>query len=119
MVSTNGFLKDGHNRWLGWIVAAVAILTASAAISGSLLPPKAAPRVAPVTRHVTTPAQRCAALEKQFDAALLKGVPARNLVNAKRLRAEGGHLCEIGRHAAGALRLSRALADLGLKPKEP
>ena len=63
--------------------------------------------------------QRCAALEKQFDEASKTSGDGRNLPAAKKLRAEGGHLCDIGRHAAGALHLSEALAEIGLEPKEP
>jgi hypothetical protein len=67
-------------------------------------------------KKVTTPAQRCKDLEEQFDTALPKHVDAKNLSTAQRLRAEGQHLCEEGQHAAGALRLAKALVDLGVKP---
>jgi hypothetical protein len=80
-------------------------------------PPKpAASQPAKPAKKVTTPAQRCTDLESQFDAALPKHSDAKNLNAAQKLRAEGQHLCEEGQHAAGALRLARALVDLGVKP---
>ena len=79
---------------------------------------KAVAKAAPAAK-VITPTQRCAALEKQFDEAPKTSGDGRNLPAAKKLRAEGGHLCDIGRHAAGALHLSEALAEIGLEPKEP
>jgi hypothetical protein len=73
------------------------------------------PATQPV-KKVTTPAQRCTDLEAQFDAALPKHADAKNLTAAQKLRADGQHLCEEGQHAAGALRLVKALTDLGVKP---
>ena len=69
---------------------------------------------------VVTPTERCQALEKQFDQAIRRhedthGVSTATLAAAKTLRAEGEKLCSAGRHAAGALDLARALADLGIK----
>ncbi len=121
MVSKDGFFKDRALRRVGGIAAAALIWSAGAAIPGTVSVPKAAPKSpAPaVVRGVTTPAERCTALEKQFDLALLKGVKAHDPALARKLRAEGAHLCDTGRHAAGALRLAKALADLGLEPQEP
>ena len=100
-----------------WLAACVAALL-------GIGTPYAAPVTKPVpqkpatqpTKKVTTPAQRCKDLEEQFDTALPKHADAKSLVTAQKLRAEGQHLCEEGQHAAGALRLARALVDLGVKP---
>ena len=67
-------------------------------------------------KKVTTPAQRCKDLEGQFDTALSKHNPAKALTAAQKLRADGERLCDAGQHAAGALRLAKALIDLGVKP---
>jgi len=104
----------------GWLLLAGGL--AASAGAGSALgasttkPVPSKPATLQPTKKVTTPAQRCADLESQFDAALLKHGDAKNLTAAQKLRAEGQHLCEEGQHAAGALRLAKALIDLGLKP---
>ena len=100
--------------WLaGCIAALLGIGSPVAAPITKLVTPKT---VTPPAKKVTTPAQRCKDLEEQFDAALPKHADAKNLTTAQRLRAEGQHLCEEGQHAAGALRLAKALVDLGVKP---
>ena len=85
------------------------------------VPPKPAaapPAKAAATpaKKVTTPAQRCKDLEGQFDTALPKHNGAKTLTAAQKLRADGERLCDAGQHAAGALRLAKALIDLGVKP---
>ena len=99
------------------------LLTASAGAGNALdaskpkpVPPK--PPASQLVKKVTTPAQRCTDLETQFDAALPKHRDAKNLAAAQTLRAAGQHLCEEGQHATGALRLARALIDLGVKPDQ-
>jgi hypothetical protein len=87
--------------------------------AGAASTSKTVAKATPPAARVITPTQRCAALEKQFDDALKSPGDGHNLTAAKKLRTEGGHLCDIGRHAAGALHLSRALAAIGLEPKEP
>jgi hypothetical protein len=115
MSAKDGIFKEiaraGLAALAGMMLLAVPAASATA-------PAKTAKVEQPATR-ITTPAQRCAALEKQFDDAAKTEADGKNLASAKKLRAEGGHLCEVGRHAAGALRLSRALAEIGLKAKEP
>jgi len=98
----------------GLIVASAAAGNALGAAATKPVPPK--PAASQPLKKVTTPAQRCTDLEGQFDAALLKHGDAKNLTAAQKLRAEGQHLCEEGQHAAGALRLARALIELGVKP---
>lgn len=77
-------------------------------------PPK--PAAAAAAKKVTTPAQRCTDLEGQFDVALPKHGGSKTLGAAQKLRADGQRLCDAGQHAAGALRLAKALVDLGVKP---
>jgi hypothetical protein len=79
------------------------------------VPPKPAAAAIPA-KKVTTPAQRCKDLEGQFDVALSKHSGAKMLTAAQKLRADGERLCDAGQHAAGALRLAKALVDLGVKP---
>jgi hypothetical protein len=112
--------RQSHRRAFAgrlWLAGCLAALVGI----GSL---DAAPFTKPVTtkpatqpaKKVTTPAQRCKDLEEQFDIALPKHADAKNLNAAQKLRAEGQRLCEEGQHAAGALRLAKALVDLGVKP---
>lgn len=119
MASKDGFFKENALGRLGGLAVVLAMLMGPAGATEPASGAKAAKPSSSEIHKVTTPAERCSALERQFDTALLKGAEPRGLSSAKKLRAEGAHLCESGRHAAGALRLSRALADLGLDPKEP
>ena len=100
--------------WLAACVAAI-VATGSSGAAAPVTKPTVA-KTAPPAKKVTTPAQRCKDLEEQFDIALPKHPEAKNISAAQKLRAEGQHLCEEGQHAAGALRLARALVDLGVKP---
>jgi hypothetical protein len=115
MSAKDGIFKETARAGLAALVGAMLLAVPALAATA---PVKAAKAEAPASR-VTTPAQRCAALEKQFDDGAKGEADGRNLAAAKKLRTEGGHLCEVGRHAAGALRLSRALAEIGLKAREP
>jgi hypothetical protein len=99
---------------VGLIVASAGAGNALGAAATKPVPPK--PVAAQPAKKVTTPTQRCTDLEGQFDAALPKHGDAKNLTAAQKLRAEGQHLCEEGQHASGALRLAKALIDLGVKP---
>ena len=117
-------MKEARGRGRQWRALAarlslVGLIVASAgnalgAAATKPVPPK--PAVSQPAKKVTTPTQRCTDLENQFDAALPKHSDAKNLTAAQKLRAEGQHLCEDGQHASGALRLARALVDLGVKP---
>src|SRR5262249_58898138 len=78
---------------------------------------KPAAAVAP-EKKVTTPTQRCKALEVQFDQALPKHSDGKSQPTAQKLRADGQRLCDAGQHAAGALRLAKALIDLGVRPDD-
>jgi hypothetical protein len=105
----------------GWLlVSAVLALSSgfgSAFGAPATKPPQPKPATAAPAKKVTTPAQRCSDLESQFDVALPKHSDSKSLTSAQKLRADGQRLCDAGQHAAGALRLVKALADLGVKPE--
>jgi hypothetical protein len=117
MSAKDGIFKVSVRR-TGPAMLVLLPLFAAGAGAGTL-PSRAVAKATPPAAKVITPTQRCAALEKQFDDALKSPGDGHNLTAAKKMRTEGGHLCDIGRHAAGALHLSRALAEIGLEPKEP
>jgi hypothetical protein len=117
MSAKDGIFKEGRRRIAFAALIAASFLAAGA--SAGTAPPKAVAKAETPAAKITTPAQRCAALEKQFDDAVKNGTDGHGLAAAKKMRAEGGHLCEAGKHATGALWLSRALAGIGLAPKEP
>ena len=85
--------------------AALVVALAGAAHGGS--------RVTPLSS--LPPPQRCEALKKQFDAALLTHAHARNVDAAKVMAALGAKLCGSKRYASGERRLVEALEDLGVK----
>lgn len=64
-----------------------------------------------------TPAQKCKALEKQFDKAIKRHAKAAKAADAKAMRTEGGKLCASGKQADGIAKLEGALKDLGVKPR--
>jgi hypothetical protein len=100
-------MRQGLNVGSRLAVASIFLL---APLAGGTLaaPPKKPPAV------VVTPAERCDSLERQFDKALPKHEDAKALTAAKKLRVQGEKLCDRGKHAAGALALAQALADLGV-----
>jgi hypothetical protein len=67
----------------------------------------------------TTSAQKCTALEKQFDAAIVKHEKSAKAADAKTLRTEGGTLCASGKADEGVKKLQAAFNDIGVKPKMP
>ena len=88
-------------------------LVASTALVAFMLatPVFAADKAAPAS------ADKCASLEKQFDAALKKHSKAPKVGEAKEMRAEGGKLCASGDYAGGSAKLAQAMTDLGAKAK--
>jgi hypothetical protein len=64
-----------------------------------------------------TPAERCTALESQFDMAIKSHGTAANATEAKSMRTEGGQLCAGGKQSDGIAKLEHALKDLGVTPK--
>lgn len=64
-----------------------------------------------------TAAERCTALEKQFDAEIKKHEQGTKANDAKTMRADGGKLCDDGQHSGGITKLRLALKNIGVKPK--
>jgi hypothetical protein len=62
-------------------------------------------------------ADRCAALEMQFDQAITSHGSAAKSKAAKELRIKGGTLCKANQQASGVKTLQQALQDIGVKPK--
>ena len=61
-------------------------------------------------------ADKCAALEKQFDQAIVKHAKDAKAADAKTLRTDGGKLCTSGKTTDGTKKLQQALNDIGVKP---
>ncbi len=61
-------------------------------------------------------ADRCAALETQFDQAIATHGTAAKAAAAKQLRTKGGTLCSTNKQSSGIKNLQQALKDLGVKP---
>jgi hypothetical protein len=64
-----------------------------------------------------TKADECTALQKQFDAAIVKHEKAAKAADAKALRTQGGQLCTSGKADEGVKKLQAAFTDIGVKPK--
>ena len=61
--------------------------------------------------------QTCSALESQFDQAAVQRPHAEKIVDAKALRAEGGHLCSTAMARNGITYLQSALKYIGETPR--
>jgi O-acetylhomoserine/O-acetylserine sulfhydrylase-like pyridoxal-dependent enzyme len=61
-------------------------------------------------------ADRCTALETQFDQAITTHGNAAKVAAAKTLRTKGATLCNSNKQASGIKNLQQALKDLGVKP---
>jgi hypothetical protein len=64
-----------------------------------------------------TPAERCTALESQFDTAIKSHGTSALISEAKDLRTEGGQLCASGQPIDGVGEIESALWDLGITPQ--
>jgi hypothetical protein len=64
-----------------------------------------------------SPAERCTALEHQFDAAIKAHSKSTYAKSAKAMRSDGGSLCAGGKQAEGTQKLEQALKTLGETPK--
>jgi hypothetical protein len=92
-----------------------AVLLSTAALADS------ATTTAPATKTKTTEqsqklADRCSALEAQFDQAITTHGNATKAAAAKSLRTKAGNLCNSNKQASGIKNLQQALKDLGVKP---
>jgi hypothetical protein len=96
------------------VVGALLLATPSLAAGTGNDKPAAMPQK--TAKVKTTSAQRCVALEKQFDASIKKHEQAAKANEAKTMRADGGKLCDDGQHASGVAKLRTALKNIGVKP---
>lgn len=86
------------SRWV--VPAAAALMLASAGAMAAQM----------------TPAQKCTALEKQFDKVAGKHQGAPKIGDARTLRADGGKLCAEAKYTDGISKLEMAFSDIGVKP---
>lgn len=93
-------------------LAAILLSTAALADSATTTPTT---KMKP-TEQSQKLADRCAALETQFDQAITSHGTAPKAAAAKSLRTKGGSLCASNKQASGIKNLQQALKDLGLKP---
>jgi len=91
-----------------------AILLSTAAFADST--PTQPVTTKPKTESTQKLADRCAALETQFDQAIATHGTAAKAAAAKQLRTKGGSLCNSNKQASGIKNLQQALKDLGVKP---
>lgn len=64
----------------------------------------------------STPAQRCTALEQQFDKVAPAHKMVKDYTEATKLRADAGTACAQHKEADGIKKLESALGILGVKP---
>jgi O-acetylhomoserine/O-acetylserine sulfhydrylase-like pyridoxal-dependent enzyme len=91
-----------------------AILLSTAALADST-PATSTVKPKP-TQSAQKMADRCAALETQFDQAIATHGTAAKAAAAKQLRTKGGTLCSSNKQTSGIKNLQQALKDLGVKP---
>jgi hypothetical protein len=92
------------------VTGLAAILLSGAAFADS------APITLPKQTNMQKLADRCAALETQFDQAITTHGNAAKATSAKQLRTKGASLCGSNKEAMGIKNLQQALKDLGVKP---
>jgi hypothetical protein len=98
------------------VTGLAAILLSTAAFAESTTPATTAPINKPKQTNMQKLADRCAALETQFDQAVTTHGSAAKAEAAKQLRTKGGNLCNSNKQASGIRNLQQALKDLGVKP---
>ena len=98
---------------LSTLLGAPVMALAAAGMSGDMTP--AATQIH--QGAMKTAAERCQALESQFDMAIKTYGSSGLASEAKNLRSEGAQLCADGRHVEGIGELESALWDLGVTPK--
>ena len=92
-----------------------AILLSTAALADSTATTTPTTKTKP-TEQSQKLADRCSALEMQFDQAITSHGNATKAAAAKSLRTKGGNLCNSNKQASGIKNLQQALKDLGVKP---
>lgn len=90
-----------------------AVALAAASENGDMTPSTTEVHQGPMK----TAAERCKALESQFDMVITSHSSSGLATEAKNLRSEGAQLCADGRHVEGIGELESALWDLGVTPK--
>jgi len=92
-----------------------AILLSTAALADSTATTTPTTKTKP-TEQSQKLADRCSALEMQFDQAITTHGNAAKAAAAKSLRTKGGNLCNSNKQSSGIKNLQQALKDLGVKP---
>jgi hypothetical protein len=92
-----------------------AILLSTAALADSTTTTTPTTKTKP-TEQSQKLADRCSALEAQFDQAITTHGNVTKAAAAKSLRTKGGTLCSSNKQASGIKNLQQALKDLGVKP---
>lgn len=72
--------------------------------------------VAPAMAAQMSGAEKCTALEKQFDRAIATHGKGTKAADARTLRTDGGKLCTSGKANEGVRKLQQALNDIGVEP---
>jgi hypothetical protein len=90
-----------------------AILLSTAALADSTTTTTTKPKPTEQSQKL---ADRCSALETQFDQAITTHGNATKAAAAKSLRTKGGNLCNSNKQTSGIKNLQQALKDLGVKP---
>lgn len=96
------------------VTGIAAILLSTAALADST--PAASTAKPKPTQTSQKMADRCSALETQFDQAIATHGNVTKAAAAKSLRAKGATLCNSNKQANGIKNLQQALKDLGVKP---
>jgi hypothetical protein len=98
------------------VTGLAAVLLSTAALADSTTTPSSATAKQKPTETTQKLADRCSALETQFDQAITSHGNAAKAAAAKSLRTKGGTLCNSNNQARGIKNLQQALKDLGVKP---
>jgi hypothetical protein len=103
------------------IRTSIAAALAAILLSGAAYADSATTTTTQTTKSKTTEqsqklADRCSALETQFDQAITTHGNAAKAGAAKSLRTKGGTLCNANNQKMGIRNLTQALKDLGVKP---
>jgi hypothetical protein len=93
-----------------------AILLSTAALADSTTTTTTTTTKPKPTEQSQKLADRCSALEAQFDQAITTHGNATKAAAAKSLRTKGGNLCSSNKQTSGIKNLQQALKDLGVKP---
>ncbi len=102
-----------------WIVPAmlgIALLSAPV-LAATKKPGNEFSEKKPILQYAAmTSAEKCTALENQFDSAIKTHDAVAKAAEAKQLRTDGGSLCATGKAPDGVKKLETAIKALGLKP---